>query len=349
VVPLAYPSICFARLLSYILLRSNGYIILGEAEGENGLQENYRQLKENMGKTRRISTRSLFLIEELARKRLAPVEIRKELEFRGLDIVSLPTIRDIARQTVPADQSSQWELEAAETIDSHLVLDVLGSVIQETDGQITRLTRLEAQWITSLRTAQPDLTSDHGRIDTANSWVIYQLAQEYIQRRQHGESSVDLDTFLAWAPWRDFHRCFTYNVGLLEGKLSAPPVWLAIHGMPSSQHEGELPGDDLSDMGDRNYFSFSLSFVAFQGPWGGLSIIDFGVEGPSAGSLVTLERGFTAFSKEVIDLKDEAARLEYKRRAFADYYGSLTGDKEAFFGKLKASDGVPSLPESPTG
>ena len=306
----------------------------------NRVKETKVATRESMGKSRRISSGSLFLIEELAKKRLSAGEIRRELERRGLDPVSLPTIRDVAREATPADDSSPWRLEAAEIIDSRLVLEVLGSVLAETDGQVTHLTRREAQWVTALRNAQPSLTSDYGRIDTTNYWVIYQLANEYIQRRQREESTVDLDTFLAWAPWRDFHVCFSYNLGILEGQLQAPPVWLAFWGMPSSQGKEELPGDDLSDTGYANYANHSLSFVPFRGAWGGLSVIDFEVVGVSDDTLLSLDRGFTAFASDVIDLRDAAAQREYKRRAIADYYGSHLGDKNAFLEQLRSGDEV---------
>ena len=77
-----------------------------------------------------------------------------------------------------------------------MLLNVLASVIQETQGQRTHLTTDEMMWVKKL----------DGATEGIGHFALYLLAREYIRRTQRGEGTHELDHWIAFEPWDEPHR-----------------------------------------------------------------------------------------------------------------------------------------------
>jgi len=134
-------------------------------------------------------------IERLAYLEVPSAEIEKRLKQKFGEAVapSLRTIQRLVAKLTPTDPSSPWSLADAEGDDAELILPVLASVIEKTEGERQHLTRAEADWIERIRRAAPDLPP---------TVELFWLARDYILRTEREESTADIDAFLAFAPWR---------------------------------------------------------------------------------------------------------------------------------------------------
>lgn len=127
-----------------------------------------------------------------------PAEIHRRLEadarFERAAVPTLRTIENIAREVTPRDASGTWTVDAStDPAEIAAVLPVLAGIIQWSEGRVARVTNREADWIHRLRSGVPDLPAPEA----------YRLAREYLRKTESAESTAVLDTWLAFAPWRD--------------------------------------------------------------------------------------------------------------------------------------------------
>ena len=111
----------------------------------------------------------------------------RDKEGEPLDLPSVRTIQSIARE-LARDDSGAWQLTDSSPSDVPLVLRVLASVIERSEGRIQTLTKREAELVPSLSHA------GEGRL---TPWVVFRLARFYIQWVAR-EPDRDLVTYLAF-------------------------------------------------------------------------------------------------------------------------------------------------------
>jgi hypothetical protein len=168
-------------------------------------------------------------------------ELDKNLKFCD----RLPTLRTfqmIVKEARPPDPSGPWSLADAEAGDVALVLPVLAAVVAKTQGSRQHITRAEAEWLVKLRGAYPDL----------DPWLAYRLARLYMARVDRREATVDLDLYLAAAPWRGGEAEAQYRRLWADGVIPAPHMLIlsqnVIVGVPPEEMaEHELFQDNLMD------------------------------------------------------------------------------------------------------
>lgn len=165
----------------------------------------------------------LSRIAELAATTASAAEIHRQLteeaesgtaDFRKGDVPSLRTLQDIVADCRPPDDSGLWSLADADGDEAALVPPMLASLAKQTLGHFRHLTREEARLIARILRAAPDLPLG------LPLWV---LALVYRQRRNRGIPTVDLDTFLAFAPWRGDVERDRYDEALCGGWIEPGP------------------------------------------------------------------------------------------------------------------------------
>jgi hypothetical protein len=115
------------------------------------------------------------------------------------------TVRDWVRKARPLaaepDPSGTWSPAETEGAEARIILDVLAELMRSSDGGVNTITRSEADWLVRLFHAAPGL----------HPHLTYRLAQTYIARLTRGEPTVDLDTWIAFAPWLSNERMEAYE------------------------------------------------------------------------------------------------------------------------------------------
>jgi hypothetical protein len=124
------------------------------------------------------------------------------------DVPSLPTIREIAKESTPNDPSSPWDFGESDGEEAKLLLDVAVAVLDRTGA---RVTNREAAWIMKLRKTVPGL---HGLF----SWW---MAREYLARMDHGRDAHDLDARLVFTPPLEASAQARYKAASALGRLFA--------------------------------------------------------------------------------------------------------------------------------
>ncbi len=128
-------------------------------------------------------------------KHMGPTQIWKALAtlFRDREPPSRRTIQGRVRELLPPDPSETWRLREADD-DAELVLSVLHAVIERTEGRCSHFTLAEAEIISQIHRAAPDLSP----------WDVYEQARLYLaaDAREDGEAIKGLEAHLAYAPWR---------------------------------------------------------------------------------------------------------------------------------------------------
>lgn len=104
-----------------------------------------------------------------------------------LDLPSIRTVQSIAREQM-RDDSGEWQLTDSSPGDVGLVLRVLASVIERSEGRIQTLTKREAELIPSIY---------HAGAGRLTPWVVFLLARFYLQWVAR-EPDHDLVTYLAF-------------------------------------------------------------------------------------------------------------------------------------------------------
>lgn len=151
------------------------------------------------------------LIEALALRGWTPASIHRHLtrqpKFRSR-APSARTIQRIVKALSPHDPSGPWSL-GDDDVDAALVLPTLATVIEETDGRKLQLTRAEVSWVARIRRVAPDL----------EPWDAYVVAVQYMLCLEYGDSTTELDAWLAFAPWREGPGRERYQAAIARGHL----------------------------------------------------------------------------------------------------------------------------------
>lgn len=99
-------------------------------------------------------------------------------------------VRDARRPELATDTDA-WTVATAGADEARHVLPVLGAVIDETAGRVTRLRRDHAQWIARIAAALPH----------ASPWQVYVDAGQYVSAVERGLPTEVLDRRLAARAW----------------------------------------------------------------------------------------------------------------------------------------------------
>jgi hypothetical protein len=159
------------------------------------------------------------LIRELARKGASARQIFELAKARyPHDWPALRTVQNELRK-ITVDAGAPWRLrDAVDADEASAVFRVLSAVIVRTEGRRNAVTNDEAKWIGRILKVAPDL----------DPWTIYSVSTEYVlaeherDSTQREERVAELDTFLAFGPWRSDDDSRRYlkaaSQGLLPGK-----------------------------------------------------------------------------------------------------------------------------------
>lgn len=151
-------------------------------------------------------------IEAMVLAHYKPPAIHEELVKRHKSRApSLRTVETWYRKLSPPDVTGAWSFTEAD--EPELVLPVLAALISETRGRRKELTNAEAEWIAKICGAAPGI----------DPWYAYILARLYMLRKQAGLTSLDIDAYLAYAPWRGEQEAQAYGQALEEGWVSNVP------------------------------------------------------------------------------------------------------------------------------
>ena len=131
-----------------------------------------------------------YLADKAFNGRMAFEHLQALPEFRGR-CPSLRTVRKRLGRMRPRDESSAWNVADSDDATARLILPVLASVIENTDGRRRWLSIEEARLVRKIRTVAPS-------IDAFDS---YRVAHQYQLRAANEADSSDLDILLAFAPW----------------------------------------------------------------------------------------------------------------------------------------------------
>jgi hypothetical protein len=174
-------------------------------------------------------------IEDLVVRGWSATEIVSKLDTEHKFVGRVPrerAVRGIARRLRRSDASGEWQLEDSDQEETRAVLDSLGAVLRISNGARTYLSKDEAAWVGRVFAAAP----------TLNPWLRYKLAVFYATRRSLGRPTVDLDAFLALAPWQGGDFASQYIGGVKAGVFPPPPWPLQTDGSAAPSH-----GDEQDD------------------------------------------------------------------------------------------------------
>ena len=156
------------------------------------------------------------VIAEQRRLGKSPEEIQRELDKQGLPAPDSRHIRRIIDEVLARDRSQPWSLAKAAPTEAASVPSVLAELIIRSEGRRSDVTEKEAEWITRIRLAAPDF----------DLWAVYMMAHNYMVRTERGETTADLDTFLAFAPWRGEEQRRPYYEAVQAGHILVAPMHL---------------------------------------------------------------------------------------------------------------------------
>lgn len=164
----------------------------------------------------------LAFIEREANLRLKATEIHKELSKRCKDgewpLDVLPSLRTVQRilkafeceqDITPWSWTNGLEKEAVRPM-----LDVVALVSMLSEGRKLALTEGEARWLVQLQRAMPD----------ADPFLVWTTCRSYIALPNRGGDTQGLDSFLAFAPWKDSDHFRRYCKGLVMGWIPPAPL-----------------------------------------------------------------------------------------------------------------------------
>ena len=119
-------------------------------------------------------------------------------EHQTDDLPPYQTIRRVVSDMTIRDTSDTWRIDDKDTKpeDLRCILDVLRTVIEDSYGEKTTLTKEEVGWILRIAKAAP----------TAKRWMVRRLVQLYMLYDSTGQSTTDLDTFIAFKPWEEWEN-----------------------------------------------------------------------------------------------------------------------------------------------
>lgn len=152
-------------------------------------------------------------IEKLALRGYEPIQIYRYLEEKPElrdKLPSLRTVQNIVRDMSLSDRSDVWTLAKSDVDTARAVAYVLPLVVEFSNGRITSFTQAEANWLAKVHTLAPDCPPH----------ILYIVAKQYMRREHIAQPTVDLDLYLACAPWRGEAHARRYEV---TKKLSSIP------------------------------------------------------------------------------------------------------------------------------
>jgi hypothetical protein len=134
--------------------------------------------------------------------------LRRQKKLAGR-IPTLRTVQRLVAEHRPADASGRWDFAPGAAGDARTVLRVMARVTEVMEGAPV-ISNAEAEWITALAAANPDLT-DFG---------LWFLARMYRAREAAGVPTPDLDALLAFSPWSQGEE------GWLRYRRAADAGWI---------------------------------------------------------------------------------------------------------------------------
>jgi hypothetical protein len=160
-------------------------------------------------------------IQQLALEGFTPTQIERTLQAKrqllekwGTNVPSLRTVQRVVREMSPKETSRPWTLDESDGLEPdtlRAVLDVQRTVIERTRGRRISLTVAEVGWIARLHSAAPEL----------DSWDLFWYTSLYLGRGKG--QTVDLDSLVAFRPWRDEEAAKRYQVALDEAWVPPAP------------------------------------------------------------------------------------------------------------------------------
>ena len=161
---------------------------------------NTRENANNQG--RRTSQSQIRTIHRLARERNSVQEICAELALTyGPDAIKERSVQNYVRRV--RNNQVAWERLDATGVNAYLVMEVLPSVIERSDGKKLEFTQQESEWIIWIRQIAPTLPPKS----------VWELATYYMteDRNITGKSFQQLDAFLAYKPWESLEAMTRYD------------------------------------------------------------------------------------------------------------------------------------------
>ena len=126
------------------------------------------------------------------------------------------TVRNIVAELMPPDPSGPWQPGPGNNPQEDArVLDVWAEYTSRTATSVRGfawITRGQAHWIAWLRAGWPDL----------DVITLFVLSLDYRSRRDGGRDTHDLDSFLAFAPWRSLQAHRRWERAVKQGWVVEP-------------------------------------------------------------------------------------------------------------------------------
>ena len=142
----------------------------------------------------------------------------KEEGFKGKDVPSERTLRDMLKEFRPPEPTDTWSLAKASDEEAALVLPVLREVIERSGGEVASFSTPMAEQIARIRRLIPDKPWPAILL---TFWDVYVLAVEYLRAKERKQLPDGADAYLAFAPWRGLEEVMRYEQALKEGRI--PP------------------------------------------------------------------------------------------------------------------------------
>ena len=128
---------------------------------------------------------------------------------------SKSTVDRRVRALKALDTSGRWFMNLdTEPETAALILGTIAVVIEATGGRVRSLTNTEAAWIATIRAAYPDI----------DAWDSYRLTRLFITRDALEQPTDDLDTYLAFKPWRGDDHQRRYDHAVKKGWIEKAPL-----------------------------------------------------------------------------------------------------------------------------
>ncbi|MEC9309005.1 MAG: hypothetical protein VX966_05815 [Chloroflexota bacterium] len=161
---------------------------------------NTRANDNNQG--RRTSQSQVRTIHRLAREGHSVQEICAELTLiYGPDAIKERSVQNYVRRV--RNNQVPWERLDATGVNAYLVMEVLPSVIETSDGKKLEFTQEESEWIIWIRQIAPTLPPQ----------FVWELATYYMteDRNITRKAFQQLDAFLAYKPWESLEAMTRYD------------------------------------------------------------------------------------------------------------------------------------------
>ena len=163
----------------------------------------------------------------------------KEEEFKGKDVPSERTLRDLLKEFRPPEPTETWSLAKASDEEAALVLPVLREVIERSGGEVTSFSTAMAEQVARIRRLVPDKPWPATLL---TFWDLYVLAVEYLLAKERKQLPTGADAYLAFAPWRGLEEVMRYEQALKEGRI--PPRLLPPELKKSNEAEHKQEDED---------------------------------------------------------------------------------------------------------